>query len=399
MWKSLTRVVSDSSLRVAAITLFCLGFTYASTVPYQSIIGINQLGLSEANYALLLLAIAIAGMIGSLALGYLSDRARDRKTSILIVLAIGMIGYGGFSFFPSLLSFMICLLLVVPISGSAFSLLFAVVRAKSQEHGSREAASINSVVRTFYAVSWIVVPGLVGLFVATRKNTSDSYTVAAAAFALCFVIYAFFGDRTQNTQTPQSSAWSGFKTALGLIAGPAISLRILSLALIAIPLPVNDALLPLFITHLPHGTTADIGVIAGLKAALEIPFMVLGAFFIRRFSIWKTIAGGGLVHGFYLLALGYATSTTQVYLLTVLNAAGAAIVLVQHINYMQDLMPDRPGLGTSLLSIGSVFNKGIGALVFASAGTIIGFSGAAWFGAALTVAGSCGLYMLDRKRT
>ena len=98
------------------------------------------------------------------------------------------------------------------------------------------------------------------------------------------------------------------------------------------------------------------------------------------------------------MGLGFVTATWQIYALAIVNAAGAAIMLSLHLSYLQELMPDRPGLGTSLLSIGSLLNKGFGAVVFASAGTAIGFSGAAWFGVIVTVIGCALLYMLDRRR-
>ena len=398
MWNSLTKILTTPSLRVATITLFCLGFTYASTIPYQSIIGIDQLGMSNWHYSILMIAMAVTGMIGSFVMGYFSDRTDDRKKSILITLGVGAVGFGAFSIFPSLWSFIFCLVLISPISGSTYGQLFAVIRSQTAEFGSRDAASVNSVVRSIYAASWILVPGLVGLYIATRKNVSDSYSIAAAAFAFCFLIYLVFGKSVKNNTVGQGSAWAGFKTALNLVASRQIFLRVLALALIATPQPTNGALLPLFITHLPGGTTADVGLLAGLVAGLEIPFMLLAGYFNRSKPTWIIIIVAGLTHATYLFGLGFVTATWQIYLLSIINAAGAAVMLSLHLSYLQDLMPDRPGLGTSLLSIGSLLNKGFGAVVFASAGTVIGFSGAAWFGVTVTVIGCVLLYLLDRRR-
>jgi MFS family permease len=398
MWQSFLKVVATSSIRVATITLFCLGFTFASTFPYQSIIGVDQLGLSTGQFSMLMLAVAIAGMIGSFVLGYASDLVVDRKRSILIVLAIGAFGFGAFALLPSIWSFMLCLLVFAPISNSAYGQLFAVIRTQTNILGSKEAASVNSVVRSIYAGSWIIVPGLVGLFIATRKNVSDSFAIAAAAFMLSFLIYLFFGAETKNIATSQLSAWAGFKAALKLVGSKTILLRLLALSLIATPHPVNAALLPLMITHFSGGNTMDVGIMVGLVAGLEIPFMLLGGYFGQSKPIWFIIVCAGLVHASYLFGLGFAHSLWQIYALAVLNAAGAAILLSQHMNYYQDLMPDRPGLGTSLQSISSLLYKGYGAAVFASAGTIIGFSGAAWLGGALALLGCVMLFALDRAK-
>ncbi len=80
MWHAFKSILSNSKLGVATITLFCLGFTYASTVPYHSLIGVNQLGMSAWHFSLFLLAMAITGMIGSFMLGHFSDEVENRKT-------------------------------------------------------------------------------------------------------------------------------------------------------------------------------------------------------------------------------------------------------------------------------------------------------------------------------
>jgi hypothetical protein len=125
--------------------------------------------------------------------------------------------------------------------------------------------------------------------------------------------------------------------------------------------------------------------------------MLLGGYFNRSKPTWVIILIAGLAHAAYLFGLGFVTATWQIYALAIVNAAGAAIMLSLHLSYLQDLMPDRPGLGTSLLSIGSLLNKGFGAVVFASAG-LVGFSGAAWLGVIVTLAGCLLLYALESGR-
>lgn len=394
MWNSFSKILTTPGIRVATIVLFCLGFTYASTVPYLSIIGVDQLGMSSWQFSVLSVMAALAGMIGSLLLGYVSDNVADRKKSILVVLAIGAIGFGAFAVLPALWSFTLCLIFIYPISNSAYPQLFAVIRTQTNKFGAREAVAINSVVRSIYAASWILVPGLVGLFIATRQNVSDAYVIAALAFVLCFVIYAAFGANTHNEMQTTNSNWSGLQAAFKLIYSKRIFYRVLALGMIATVQPANGNLLPLFITHLPGGTTKDVGILAGLVAALEIPFMLLGGYFNHHMPLWKIIVVAGLVHGIYFLGVGLAHSLWHIYVLAILNAAGAAILLSLHLSYVQELLPDRPGLGTSLQSISSLLYRSFGAIVFASS-DVLGFSGAAWLGAAIAFAGCAMLFMLD----
>jgi predicted MFS family arabinose efflux permease len=397
MWQATIVAIRDSRIRNIAVALLLLGFTYASTIPYQSIIGIEQLGLSERQMGLLIFGIGLSGMIGNLTLGYLSDYAQNRKTSVLISLAVGFFGFGAFATWPSVTTFLICCLLINPISGSAYSQLFAIVRTMTIEKGDAEAASINSAVRTFYALSWIVVPGLVGLFIATRKNVSDSFAIAALAFGLCFVFYALFGPKGGRTQISGKSAWNNLREAFGLIFEARVFRRLIALSFIQGPHPLIAAALPLIITSLPHGGTADVGFLAGLFAALEIPIMLVAGMLNRNWHTWTLIIIGALTHVSFLLAVGLASNVASIYAFAIFNAAGTAIMVTLHVSYVQELLPERPGLATSLLSITTLVNRTLSAFVFAGIGLVYSYAGAMTAMAFLALLGSVAIYLLDRR--
>jgi Major Facilitator Superfamily len=397
MWQAIIVAIKDSGIRTVALALLLLGFTYASTVPYQSIIGIDQLGLSERQMGLLIFGIGLSGMIGNLALGYLSDYAQNRKISVLFSLAIGFLGFGAFAMWPSLTTFLICCLLINPISGSAYSQLFAIVRTMTIEKGSAEAASINSAVRTFYALSWIVVPGVVGIFIATRKNVSDSYAIAALAFGLCFVFYALFGPTGGRPQTSGNSAWLNLREAFGSVFEARVFRRLMALSFIQGPHPLIAAALPLIITSLPHGSTADVGFLAGLFAAIEIPIMLVAGALNRNWQSWVLVIIGALSHITFMLGLGLVSNVASIYALAILNAAGTAIMVTLHISYVQDLLPERPGLATSLLSISTLVNRTLSAIVFAGIGLVYSYAGAMTAMALLALLGSLAIYVLDRE--
>ena len=140
MFQAILFAAKDARIRAIALALVMLGFTYASTIPFQSIVGVEQLHMSERQFAWLIFGIGIAGMVGNLVLGALSDFAKNRKTFVLFCLLFGAVGFGLFAVLPSTTTFLICLLLVTPISGSAYSLLFGTVRAITAEHSSADAA-------------------------------------------------------------------------------------------------------------------------------------------------------------------------------------------------------------------------------------------------------------------
>jgi predicted MFS family arabinose efflux permease len=397
MWNALKTVWHSRDIRVVTLTLFCLGFTFASAWPYQSLIAIDQLGFKPRAFAALLAAGAIIGMVGNVVIGHFSDLAANRKQAILVALTAGAFGFGLFALLPSQATFLFCMLVVVPVSTSSYGQLFAVIRTITAETPG-EAASINSAVRAVYAASWIIVPGLVGAWIAFSQNVSDSFGIAALAYLICVAIYAVYGPSGGSPNPPVGSRWAGLSQAVRLIAARPIFLRILALALIGLAHPLNAAVLPLLVEGPLQGTTRDIGLLAGLIAGLEIPFMILAGSACRRMPTYVVVAMGGLTYAVFALGLSQATALWQVYALTVVGAAGAAVILSLFLSYLQDLLPDRPGLGTSLMSIEGVLARAGSAATFALIGTTISLSGALLIGGLAGIAGVVLLISLELHR-
>lgn len=399
MWQAMQTAIGDARIRDVALALLLLGFTYAATIPYQSIIATEQLGMSERQFGLLIFLVGLFGTLGGLALGYLSDISRNRKTLVLWCLAAGAVGFGSFALWPNVQTFLVCMLLVYPFSGSAYGLLFGTVRSITNELDGREAASVNSAVRSFYAVSWIVVPAIVGVYIAASARPSDSFAIAALAFVLCLFFYWAFGPVVAGTSTSAGSAAANLREALALVLHGGRMLRLTALALVNCVHPLISAAFPLIITQQLHGNTSQLGVFAGLVAFLEIPIMLGVGAAVRRYPLWQVIVGGGFIHATFLISLTFISSTAPLYVLALLNAAGNAVLLTQHLTFAQDLLPDRPGLGSSLLSVTSLISRAAAALIFAAIGLVYGLHGALWAGATVCIVGCIGISLLHSTRS
>ena len=397
MLDALRKIYRDDGLRVATITLFFMGFAVATTLPYLSIIGINELGLSTQAFGAILLATAIISTATAVTIGHFSDQAANRKTAIIVSLVVGVIGSGQFAIFPSKMTFILFMLLFSPITAASFSQLFAVIRTIAQQWGNDGAASINTGVRAIFAASWIVVPGLAGLFIAWTGRASDAFGLAAIVYVFSLVYYAFLGPNGGNRQVNKQTPLQGLLGAFRLIGSHAILSRVVSVAVIGITHPVNAAVMPLIILSLEGGSVRDVGLISGIVAALEIPFMLLAGAMISRFSLLRVIAFGGICHALYLVALAFAPSVGYIYALCVINAAGAAVLLTLHLNYLQETMPDRPGLGTSLMSIQGLIQRAMSAGVVAGIGLLFGFTGALVISAIACLIGIGLLFWADKK--
>lgn len=361
-------ILSHISFDVAL--LFIVGITLSITQPYESLIAVEYLGFSNLQFGIILFFMAVFGASANILMGYFSDIISSRKTTIMIALAAGAIGYTAFSVFENKTTFLICFLLLNPLALTSFYQLFGSIRNKVDRFETQNAASINSIVRSIFSASWIVGPFLIGLWIARSGNLFDAFMIASVGYSLCFVIFCCLKkENSRNSDEARKNVGSLKKNIADIFSSP-IFLRVVCIALISVAHPINAAVLPLMVADLSQHAVQHVGYIFGFVAALEIPFMLALIPLTRRYGISYAVILGGLIFATYLALLTLAVSLTQIYVLAVLNAAGAAAMLSLHISFLQDLLPGRPGLGTSLLSIGNLISRGLAALIFAAIGSV-----------------------------
>ncbi|MDE1995571.1 MAG: MFS transporter [Rhizobiaceae bacterium] len=399
MLAALLRIIRDPYLRIPTLTLFVLGFTYASTLPYQSIIGINELGLSDSSYSVLIFAAAAINVSASVLLGILSDTLGDRRPLVLALTTAGVLGFGLIYVLRSAWIFIFCVLFLIPISNSTFSILFGSVRARTNDLDSREAVSVTSTVRAVYSGSWALMPGLVGLYLAQSQSMMPAYAVASTASLSCFCLYFFFVPRGERNTSARSQGEGGFLSSLARLLEPSILIRLGSMALITGTQRLSTTLSPLIITHAAHGTVVTVGFVSGGVAFLEMPFMLFWGAMMRRFHNVHVLIAGAIIYSIYLVLVSFATAPWHIYALIGINSCGAAAILCVPISYLQDLIADKPGLGSSLISVNLFLSGGVAAILFAIGTTISDYSGTALVGAASGLIAVVLMLALDSRRT
>lgn len=103
-----------------------------------------------------------------------------------------------------------------------------------------------------------------------------------------------------------------------------------------------------------------------------------------------------LIYCSYLVFLGLADRPMDVYLLTVVAGLGAAGIIAIPITYLQNLIADRAGLGSSLIAVNIFLSGGLASLMFALGTSISDYAGTAIIA---SIAGAIGvglLWVLDR---
>lgn len=398
MFHPIRLILSRPSLLLLAVMTFIHGSAYGSTLPYLSITAIDELGISDQAYSVLVFITSLSTVLISVSLGVVSDSIGDRRKIMVALASIGVIAYSAIFIFPSRYVFVCATALAIPFFQSVSSFIFISVRAETVDLTSQDAAAVNTIVRAFMSASWVVMPGAVGFAFASSGSMRGAWGVAGLCALAILFCSAFLRQKPRDQQS-SGKLGDAFFAALKEIAAPLMLAHMISMASVTGTIRLASTLWPLILTIKLGGKSADVGIVAGLIAFFEIPFMLIWAALLKRLSLLAILVTAGLVYGCYMAALSLATAPWQIYLLTLPAAAGAAALLSMPLTYFQELFPERPGLGTALNPINSCLANGLMAIMFAFGAPYFGYSGAAWLGVAMAVSGIAGLLVLGNARS
>jgi len=319
---------------------------------------------------------------------------RDRRVLLVITALAGLIGFGAIYLVPNIAVFILASALLLPIAGSGYSLVFAMIRAETDHMQSSERAAINAMVRAAFSGSWMLAPALVGLWLADAVSVRPAWAFAAAICAVSLALALLMRPAAQNLAT---TTRPGFVSSLLLAAEPKILGRVAAISLITGANILITILQPLILIESVGGQLSDVGLVAGGCAALEIPFMLVWGSLLGRFNVITLMVAGSLIYTVFMLLLGFATAPWQIYLLLIPNAFGLAAILSLPLSYFQDLLVERPGLGTALNQIMQFLSQSLSALAFAIGAPLIGYSASAFIGVGMALAGIAALLWMERS--
>lgn len=398
MFRYLPPVFSEPTVRATMLAILAFGFSGAATSPFQSIVGIRELGLGNGTYSALVLMASFVNVAASILLGNLADRMGTYRMMMVAVSAVGVLAFGIVYAIPTQTSFVLSLLLLLPVHGSLNALLFANVRSVTRYMESDGIASVNSGVRAMISVAWILVPGITGVMLAGSPSMLPAYLYAALACIGCLAIILSLMPREAGTEKAVTAQLSHL-AALGAVVSPRVFVRLVAIALICSMLHMSGILLPLIMTTSARGQVTDVGFIVGIVALLEVVFIFVWARIQRRIGAVAALAAGSAIYVLNFVLLGLVVAPWQVYALTLISAFGAAAIITIPITYLQDLIAERPGLGSSLISVNIFVSSGLSALIFAAGTSFSSYPGTAFLSALAGALGVALFVVLERKRS
>lgn len=341
--------------------MFSSGITFASTLNYAAIVGIDTLGIPNGFYSMLLMAASLIGAAASLALGHLSDRVRDRRVLVIGCALAGALGFGLIFWLRSPLAYIVSTVAIMPFGMAVFSQSFSFARSYYNVADPARAEFMNSVLKTIFSVAWAVVPPLVG-WVAATTSVFNVYGIAALSY---LAIAAIFMVLLRN---PAAKIGAPARRDAGKPEKARVDRTILvgttGVVLILLAVQLNTVTVPLLITSTLRASYAELGWFAGIAAAIELPCILGWGYLLRWVPKYAIIVVASVLYAIYLVGLSQAQSMETVLWLQLINGPATAALLSIPISYMQDAIRNRVGLSTSLLDTSRVVAVVASALIF-----------------------------------
>ncbi len=317
-------MVDRSRMPVTALlgsNMFFSGVTYAATIPYASLVGIDTLGLTPAWFATIMAVGSVLATFVSVALGYISDKLPDRRLLVVMTAIAGMVAHGMIYAWPTQASFAIAMGLVMPVAGACYSQCFGYVRVYYARHRPERADFMVTALRTVFTLAWIVVPPLAG-WIAAEFDIFNVYLASAVSYAAIAGIYAvLMRDPATRIEASAPRRLDGdWKTSFAL--QPGILTGLIGLIVMTGGSRLFTFTIPLSIVSDLGGGLADVGLYAGITAATEVPALFLLAYLGNRLSKETLLAAAGVVMAVFIGIASQLHTVSELFWLLALNGLG-----------------------------------------------------------------------------
>lgn len=391
-------VLRDPTLRLIARALLLLGALNASVYPYQSLVAIERLGLSEPTFALILALASAVSVTASVLLGILSDQRANRRRIALLTATSGAAGVGLMLVAPSPLTFTLCHGLLFPVATSLYGQLFALARlARSDDGAARDA--ILGTLRSALSLSFLAMLVFWTFALGWGLDVMAVYLSATLAAVTLTTLLHLRWPRDGQTAWEDRPSGLNFRRALAEIAEPRILIRLLLLGAIASAGNLYMILTALVFDASATRDAGDAALYIGLVAGWEVPFMLLLPRITHRFRRATLLAAGTVLYVTHLALMPVLTDTAWLWLLTLFAGLGGTAILTLPIAYYQDLLDGRPGAAGAMIALQRLAGELLAAAAFAL-GALIGggYTVTALMGAAIALVGAAVLLWIDRPR-
>jgi MFS transporter, SET family, sugar efflux transporter len=396
--RAISAILNDRALSLVALAFLTHGAFAASLVPYRSLLAVEWFGFSNGTFALVHAAGSTLSLVCAIGVGILTDRTGRRRNAARLAALAGAGGAALVFFADARWAFVVAHVLLMPVGMTLFSQLFTLARLGASTHPAEDRAAIQSAIRAIFAVPFVAILPIWSVILSTGAPLLWIYAACAVAETLTLAIFVLAWPRDGRTRWADPKSGLRIGAALKELAEPRVMARTGLLAGVLSGVQMYLILAGLILTGIDGRDAGDVAIFAGAVAGLEIPFMLAMGAPLRRLGPVRLIAAAAAIYAAFLALFPLLGPFPAVWVLPLVAASAAAVILTVPLHYLQDLMADRPGAGGSLIALCNLGAQLLGAAVFALGSWAGGYEAAAWIGAAVVAGGGLGLAALDRRQ-
>ena len=394
---ALRLVLATPVFRMLAAVIGLMGCINASIYPYQSLIGIERIGLSHAAFAAVMVLASAVAVSTAVLVGILSDQKANRRRVALVTASFGLVGAALMIFVPGPVVFVLANGILMPIAASIFGQAFALNRLASHSFsGQREG--IQATIRSSMSVTFLAMLIVWTFAFISGVDVMAIYiTGGLASLALLALIHRSW---PKDGTTSWADRPSGLRLSSALIqlARPTVSLRLICLGAVASSGILYMVLVSLIFEEAAGRGNADVALYVGLVAGWEVPFMLLLPRYLAHIPRARLILIGTGLYVCHLLFMPLLAPTPMIWAMPFVAGLGGTAMLILPISYYQDLLASQPGTAAALMALQKLVGDVFAAAAFTIGTALGGYWLVAAMGSAMAVTGAAMLWWLDARR-
>ena len=388
---------SDPTLRMLLLLTLFFGTFTCSIGPYQSLVGVRHFGLSDQAYAALLMASLLFSIAVSVGIGIVTDQRPSRRGMALFAVLSLLVGGLAVWIVDTPTAFVLVHLLLIPVAGTLFGQIFAVMRLHIAPRPEAERSAIVSVLRAAMGIPWVFALPLWSLVLTADARLILIYPVLAIlGLAMLAIILR---DWPQDSTAPWTEVKSGlgFRASIGEMTAPPVMIRVMLIGALHAGGATAGVILGLVFAEAGRGAD-QLSLFFGGFVAFEVIAMLAVGAFAAHLSRLALLVTGTATYALFLVLLPLLVGTPWLWALTFLGGAGGALIYLPALGYLQDLLGRRAGAGASLLALQRLSSDGLTAAIYAFGAWAAGYWLVAVLGAATTLGAIATVAWLDRTR-
>jgi MFS transporter, SET family, sugar efflux transporter len=366
---------TNRDFRLVVALNVLLGLAYSFVVPFMSMFGTLEVGMSKGLFGVFMATTAVSGIFLGTVLAHYSDVRFSRRAMLLLGSFCGAAGYVGYAYIRDFYGLIFIGSIVLGISSISFSQVFALAReylARS-DISKTEGPFYMNAFRMFFALSWTVGPAIASWMMVGYSYEGLFLAAAGTFFLLFLVVWKFVPPGFGGGSQPQKSAAKG--SLIPLLKRADVLAHFSALVLVFASGTIGMMNLPLLTIQVLGGTEKHVGIMYSVAPVFELPLMLYFGMLATKRDSAKIIQVGIFLAVIYYALLSIVQAPWHVYPAQILSAAVVAVTSGVAITYFQNYLPHHAGTATNLYSTAQRIGGTMGYLLFGTLSGTFGYRG------------------------